>query len=87
MCGANWAKALVADVMPKKFSRIVKEKRMMRLGLDRMQVKAVFRRTLSGRLDEKDVDLMDYLANTVGEVIEENNKKLCEQLEQYLKRR
>jgi len=60
---------------------------MMRLGLDRMQVQAVFRRTLSGRLGEKDVDLMDYLASTVGEVIEENNKKLWEQFEDYLKRR
>ncbi len=60
---------------------------MMKLGLDRMQVQAVLRRTLSGRIDEKDVDLMDCLAHTVGEVIEENNKKLWEQFEDYLKRR
>lgn len=59
---------------------------MANLGLDRMQVQAVFRRTLSGKLKENDIDFVDYLANTVGEVIEENNKKLWEQFQDYLKR-
>ena len=60
---------------------------MIRLGLDRMQAKAVFRRTLSGKIEEKDDNFVACLANAVGEVIEENNKRLCEQLEDYLKRR
>ncbi|MFH1382694.1 MAG: hypothetical protein ABIH70_07355 [Chloroflexota bacterium] len=60
---------------------------MMRFGLDRLEVQAVFRRTISGRLENKDDKFILCLANTLGEIIEENNKKLCEQLEEYLKRR
>ncbi|MFH1032242.1 MAG: hypothetical protein V1767_06750 [Chloroflexota bacterium] len=60
---------------------------MAKLGLDRMQVQAVFRRSLSSKVKEEEIDFLDYLANTVGEVIEENNKKLWEQFKDYLGRR
>ncbi len=71
--------------------RILAEKEiyMTKFGLDRMEVRAVFRRTLSlhGRIKEEDIDFIDHLANAVGEVVEENNKKLWGQFEDYLKRR
>ncbi|MDD5095572.1 MAG: hypothetical protein PHV74_14530 [Dehalococcoidia bacterium] len=52
---------------------------MIRLGLDRMEVQAVVRRSLSSRRLAGD-DLPGSLATVIGEVIEENNKKLLEQL-------
>ena len=53
---------------------------MIRLGIDKLEVQAVFKRTqsLSGMLKKKDDNLIACLANAVGEVIEENNKKLYE---------
>lgn len=59
---------------------------MIRLGLDRMEVQAVFRRSVSSRRLTED-DLIDSLAKVIGEVIEENNRKLMEQLGGYLKGR
>ena len=46
----------------------------MNIGLDRMEVKAIFRKNFVGRIEE--TALMDCITNAVGEVVEENNKKL-----------
>jgi len=58
---------------------------MTKIGLDRMQVRAVFRRSLVGSLEE--TSLIDNIADAVGVVIEENNKKLWETLQEALKKR
>ena len=62
-----------------------KEVYMTKIGLDRMGVRAVFRRSLVGRLVEP--CLIDCIADAVSEVIEENNKKLWETLQEALKKR
>ena len=51
---------------------------MKKIGLDKLDVVAVFRRTLADRV-EKD-PLVNSIARAVGEAIEENNKKLWEYL-------
>ena len=56
----------------------------MKIGLDRMEVRAIFRRKLFGRLEE--TSLIDCVADVVGEVVEENNKKLWETLQEALKK-
>ena len=58
---------------------------MTKIGLDRMEVRAVFRRSLIGSFEE--LSLIDHIADVVGEVIEENNKKLWETLQEALKKR
>jgi hypothetical protein len=58
---------------------------MTKIGLDRMEVRAVFRRSLIGSFEE--LFLIDHIADAVGEVIEENNKKLWETLQEALKKR
>jgi len=58
---------------------------MTKIGLDRMETKAVFRRSITARLAE--VSLLDCIADAVGEVVEENNKKLWEALQEVLKKR
>jgi len=51
---------------------------MIKLGLDRMEVQAVVRRSLSiRRLTEGEPGSLE---NVIGDVIEENNRKLLEQL-------
>ena len=62
-----------------------KERNMTKIGLDRMEVRAVFRRSLIGSFEE--LSLIDHIADAVGEVIEENNKKLWETLQEALKKR
>ena len=57
---------------------------MTRIGLDRMEVRAVFRRSLIGRFEE--LSLIDCIADAVGEVVEENNKKVWETLQEALKK-
>ena len=57
----------------------------LKIGLDRMEVRAVFRRNLIGSLEE--TSLIDHIADAVGEVIEENNKKLWETLQKALGKR
>lgn len=56
---------------------------MTKIGLDRMEVRAVFRRSLIGSFEE--LSLIDHIADAVGEVIEE--KKLWETLQEALKKR
>ena len=56
---------------------------MMKIGLDSMEVRAVFRRSLTGKLEGK--PLMDRIAYALGEVVEKNNKKLWETLQESLK--
>jgi hypothetical protein len=58
---------------------------MTKIGLDRMEVRAVFKRSFVGSIEEQ--SLIDHIANAVGEVIEENNKKLWETLLEALKKR
>ena len=51
---------------------------MRKIGLDRLDVMAVFRRTLADGVMED--ALMESVAKAVGIVIEENNKRLLEDL-------
>ena len=51
---------------------------MKKIGLDKLDVVAVFRRTLADRVEED--PLVNSIARAVGEAIEENNKKLWEYL-------
>ncbi len=55
---------------------------MSSVGLDRRDVATVFRRVLAKDL-EKDL-LLASVARAVGEVIEENNKKLWDQIVRVL---
>ena len=57
---------------------------MTKIGLDRMDVRASFRRSLVSRLD--DLYLIDCIAEAVGQVIEENNNKLWVTLQEALKK-
>jgi len=57
---------------------------MTNIGLDRIGVRAVFRRTLASRLD--DLSLIDCIADAVGKVVEENNSKLWEIFQEALKK-
>ena len=57
---------------------------MTKVGLDRMDIRAVFRRRLINKIEE--VSLIDCIADAVGEVVEENNKKLWETLQEALKK-
>ncbi|MFC1910367.1 hypothetical protein ACFLXC_03630 [Chloroflexota bacterium] len=58
---------------------------MTKIGLDRMDVRVVFRRSLTGKLEE--LSLIDHIATAMGQVIEENNKKLWETFQEALKKR
>jgi len=50
---------------------------MKKIGWDKLDVIAVFRRTYTDRVI--DDPLIDSIAKSVGEVIEENNKRLLEE--------
>ena len=58
---------------------------MEKVGLGKMEVRAVFRRSLFGKLEE--LSLIDSIADAVCEVIEENNNKLRESLQEALSKR
>lgn len=51
---------------------------MKKIGLDKLDVIAVFRRTFADRVIND--PLIDSIANSVGEVIEENNRRLSEEI-------
>lgn len=51
---------------------------MKKIGLDELDVIAVFRRTYADRV--VDNPLIDSIAKSVGEVIEENNRRLLEEI-------
>ena len=51
---------------------------MRKIGLDKLDVMAVFRRTLTDGVMED--ALMESVAKAVGIVVEENNKRLLEDL-------
>ena len=61
-----------------------KEGHMTNIGLDRMEVRAVFRRNLVGKLE--DASFIDDIADAVGQAIEENNRRLWETVQQALKK-
>ncbi len=52
---------------------------MRKIGLDKMEVRAVLRRTISSRLEESP-PFLECIADAIAEVIEENNKRLWEAL-------
>ena len=56
----------------------------MRVGLNKMEVRAIFKRNIVGEV--KQSPLIDYIAEAVGNVIEENNKKLWENLQEASKK-
>ena len=56
---------------------------MRKIGLDKFDVITVFRRTFADRVVED--PLINYIAKAVGEVIEENNRRLLEELTNALK--
>jgi hypothetical protein len=58
--------------------RLRKEIEMKKIGLDELDVIAVFRRTYADRV--VDNPLIDSIAKSVGEVIEENNRRLLEEI-------
>ena len=51
---------------------------MQKIALDKAGVKMIFRRNL--RCKTLDNSLLDSIADAMGEVIEENNKRLMEEL-------
>jgi len=57
---------------------------MRKVGLDRLEVITIFRRTFADKVTED--SLINSIARAVGEVIEENNKKLLEELVSTSKR-
>jgi hypothetical protein len=63
----------------------IKEVKMRKVGLDRLDVITTFRRTFADRVMED--PLINSIARAVGEVIEENNKKLLDELASTSKRR
>ncbi|MBA7482128.1 MAG: hypothetical protein GH158_03175 [Dehalococcoidia bacterium] len=60
-----------------------KEVKMKKIGLDKLDVITVFERTFADRVMED--PLINHIARAVGEVIEENNKKLLEEFTGALK--
>ena len=56
----------------------------MNIGLDKIEVKAIFKRTVVGRLE--DLSLIDYIGDAVGNVIEDNNKRIWETLQEATKK-
>jgi len=56
---------------------------MKRIGLHKLDVIAVFRRTFADRMTGD--PLINSIAKAVGEVIEENNQRLLEDIERNLK--
>ena len=56
----------------------------MNIGLGKLEVKAIFRKNLVGRAEE--TSLTNCITNAVGEVVEENNKKLWGKLQEELKK-
>jgi hypothetical protein len=59
--------------------------KMRKIGLAKLDVITVFKRTFADRVEE-DL-LIGSIAKAVGEAIEENNKRLSEELEVILKER
>jgi hypothetical protein len=59
------------------------EAKMNKVGLSKWDVMTVFRRTFGDKV-EKDL-LIDSIAKAIGEVIEENNKRLLEDIAGHLK--
>ena len=53
---------------------------MKNIGIDKMEVRAIFRRTLASRSVSIESPLLDSIADAVGQVIEENNRRLLEEL-------
>jgi len=51
---------------------------MKRIGLGKLDAVTVFRRTFAGKVEED--PLINSIAKAVGEVIEENNRRLLEDL-------
>ena len=51
---------------------------MKKIGLDKLDVITVFRRTFANRVEEE--PLIGQIAKAVGEVIEEDNKRILEEL-------
>jgi hypothetical protein len=56
----------------------------MRVGFNKMEVRAIFKRYMVGEVQQS--PLIDYIAEAVGNVIEENNKKLWENLQEASKK-
>lgn len=52
---------------------------MTKLGLDRFEVQALFKRSLSNR-QIAESDIYNSLSDLIGDVIEENNNKISQQL-------
>ncbi|ACZ62467.1 MULTISPECIES: hypothetical protein [Dehalococcoides] len=52
---------------------------MIKLGLDRFEVQALFKRSLSNR-QIAESDIYNSLSDLIGDVIEENNNKISQQL-------
>lgn len=57
----------------------------MEIGLDKMEVRAIFRRNFVGKTEEEPFRL-DYMADAVSEVIKENNKKSWRNLQEAIKK-
>ncbi len=53
---------------------------MKKFGIDRVEVRAIFRRTLASRSVPVESSVLDCIADAVGQVIEENNRRLLEEL-------
>ena len=60
---------------------------MKNIGIDKIEVRAIFRRTLAYRSVSIESSLLDCIADAIGEAIEENNKKLLERLANFSQRR
>ncbi len=56
----------------------------MNIGLDKMEVRAVFKRSVVGRLE--DLSLIECIADAVGNVIEANNNRIWETLKEATKK-
>ena len=53
---------------------------MKNIGIDKIEARAIFRRSLALHSVSIESPLLDCIADVIGEVIEENNKRLLEQL-------
>ena len=57
---------------------------MTRIGLDRLAVVSIFRRTLADGVEDN--PLVKSIARAVGETVEENNKQLLNDLREFFER-
>ena len=57
---------------------------MKKIGLDRLAVSGIFRRTFSDEVEEN--PLVKSIAKAVGETVEENNKQLLDDLREFFER-